>query len=176
MKKILFCLLAVLCMGSCDKGFHRTDRGVIVDIDMSGNYERVDQTSRVMVEVMGEKLIHVKAIQDLEFPKDSSLIVVPNLPKVPFKVESTDDSVFVMTNALIAGVDRKFGGVRFQNAVTGEVILQELDNGGRIFNPIESGGEWKTSVVQGFYGQDDEGLYGLGQHQADEFNYKNKSE
>ena len=176
MKKILFCLLAVLCMGSCDKGFHRTDRGVIVDIDMSGNYDRVDQTSRVMVEVMGEKLIHVKAIQDLEFPKDSSLIVVPNLPKVPFKVESTDDSVFVMTNALIAGVDRKFGGVRFQNAVTGEVILQELDNGGRIFNPIESGGEWKTSVVQGFYGQDDEGLYGLGQHQADEFNYKNKSE
>jgi alpha-D-xyloside xylohydrolase len=175
MKKYLIGLLAVLCMVSCDKGYHRTDRGVIVDIDMSGNYERIDQTSRVMLEVMGEKLIHVKAIQNLEFPKDSSLIIVPNLPKVPFKVESTDDSVFVMTNSLIAGVERKTGNVRFQNAITGEVILQELDNG-RTFEPKENGNGWAYSVQQSFFGQDGEGLYGLGQHQADEFNYKDKNE
>lgn len=175
MKRVLFVVLVILCLVSCDKGYHRIDRGVIVDIDMSGNYDRVDQTSRVMLEVMGEKLIHVKAIQGLDFPKDSSLIIVPNLPKVSFKVESTDDSVFVMTNAVIAGVDRKTGNVRFQDAVTGEVILQELDSG-RTFAPIERGGECKYSIYQGFFGKDGEGLYGLGQHQADEFNYKNKSE
>ncbi len=175
MKRVLFVVLVILCLVSCDKGYHRIDRGVIVDIDMTGNYDRVDRTSRVMLEVMGEKLIHVKAIQGLDFPKDSSLIIVPNLPKVSFKVESTDDSVFVMTNAVIAGVDRKTGNVRFQDAVTGEVILQELDSG-RTFAPIERGGECKYSIYQGFFGKDGEGLYGLGQHQADEFNYKNKSE
>ena len=188
MKKIVFALAVVFCLASCDKGFHRTERGVIVDIDMSGNYDRVDQTSRVMLEVMGDKLIHVRAVQDLNFdvtstenlslqafPTDSSLIVVPNLPKVPFKVESTEDSVFVMTNAVIAGVERKTGNVRFQNAVTGEVILQELE-GGRYFQPIEVGDEWKFNVSQGFYGQEDEALYGLGQHQSDEFNYKGKGE
>ena len=175
MKRVLFVVLVILCLVSCDKGYHRIDRGVIVDIDMTGNYDRVDRTSRVMLEVMGEKLIHVKAIQGLDFPIDSSLIIVPNLPKVSFKVESTDDSVFVMTNAVIAGVDRKTSNVRFQDAVTGEVILQELDSG-RTFAPIERGGECKYSIYQGFFGKDGEGLYGLGQHQADEFNYKNKSE
>lgn len=189
MRKVLgFLTLFSLCLVGCDKGYHRTERGVIVDIDMSGNYDRVDQTSRVMLEVMGEKLIHVRAVQDLDFesegpgkkqneafPLDSSLIIVPNLPKVPFKVESTEDSVFVMTNAVIAGVERKTGNVRFQNAVTGEVILQELE-GGRYFQPIEVGDEWKFNVSQGFYGQEDEALYGLGQHQSDEFNYKGKGE
>lgn len=189
MRKVLgFLTLFSLCLVGCDKGYHRTERGVIVDIDMSGNYDRVDQTSRVMLEVMGEKLIHVRAVQDLDFesegpgkkqneafPLDSSLIIVPNLPKVPFKVESTEDSVFVMTNAVIAGVERKTGNVRFQNAVTGEVILQELESG-RYFQPIEVGDEWKFNVSQGFYGQEDEALYGLGQHQSDEFNYKGKGE
>ena len=175
MKKSLFIALLALCLVSCEKGYHRTDRGVIVDINLNGNYEQADQTSRVMLEVMGEKLIHVKAIQGLDFPNDSSLIIVPNLPKVRFKVESTDDSVFVMTNAVVAGVERKTGNVRFLDAVTGEVILQEVADS-RTFTPIEKGGERKYSVRQGFYGQDGEGLYGLGQHQADEFNYKNKSE
>ena len=175
MKKSLFIALLALSLVSCEKGYHRTDRGVIVDINLNGNYEQADQTSRVMLEVMGEKLIHVKAIQGLDFPNDSSLIIVPNLPKVRFKVESTDDSVFVMTNAVVAGVERKTGNVRFLDAVTGEVILQEVADS-RTFTPIEKGGERKYSVRQGFYGQDGEGLYGLGQHQADEFNYKNKSE
>jgi len=189
MRKVLgFLTLFSLCLVGCDKGYHRTERGVIVDIDMSGNYDRVDQTSRVMLEVMGEKLIHVRAVQDLDFesegpgkkqneafPLDSSLIIVPNLPKVSFKVESTEDSVFVMTNSVIAGVERKTGNVRFQNAVTGEVILQELESG-RYFQPIEVGDEWKFNVSQGFYGQEDEALYGLGQHQSDEFNYKGKGE
>ena len=175
MKKSLFIALLAVCLVSCEKGYHRTDRGVIVDINLNGNYEQADQTSRVMLEVMGEKLIHVKAIQGLDFPNDSSLIIVPNLPKVRFKVESTDDSVFVMTNAVVAGVERKTGNVRFLDAVTGEVILQEVADS-RTFTPIEKGGERKYSVRQGFYGQDGEGLYGLGQHQADEFNYKNKSE
>ena len=173
MKKSLFIALLALCLVSCEKGYHRTDRGVIVDINLDGNYKRADQTSRVMLEVMGEKLIHVKAIQGLDFPNDSSLIIVPNLPKVRFKVESTDDSVFVMTNAVVAGVERKTGNVRFLDAVTGEVILQEVADS-RTFTPIEKGGERKYSVRQAFYGQDGEGLYGLGQHQADEFNYKNK--
>ena len=189
MKKVLWTLtIAALCLTACDKGYHRTDRGVIVDIDLSGNYERVDQTSRVMLEVMGEKLIHVRAVQDLDlstdgkwptpkqlldFPQDSSLIIVPDIPKVPFQVESTEDSVFVITNSIMAGVDRKTGLVRFQDVVTGEVISEEL---GRDYQPIEKGGKQAFSVCQAFISKDDEGLYGLGQHQADEFNYKDKNE
>ena len=41
MKKVLFVVLATLCLVSCDKGYHRTDSGVIVDIEMSCNYYRV---------------------------------------------------------------------------------------------------------------------------------------
>lgn len=189
MKKTLTMLaISALCLTACDSGYHRTDRGVIVDVDLSGNYERTDQTSRVMLEVMGEKLIHVRAVQDLdfesgslsqkqlgEFPQDSSLIVVHDIPKVPFNVESTDDSVFIMTKTLMAGVDRKTGAVRFQDVVTGEVILQEPE-GGRQFVPIERDGKRAFSVSQTFLTTENEGLYGLGQHQADEFNYKGKNE
>ena len=55
MKKSLFIALLALCLVSCEKGYHRTDRGVIVDINLNGNYEQADQTGRVMLEVMGEK-------------------------------------------------------------------------------------------------------------------------
>ena len=58
----------------------------------------------------------------------------------------------------------------------GKLILAE-DEGGRRFTPIEVEGK-KAYTVQQFFKSvnDEEGIYGLGQHQADEFNYKGKNE
>lgn len=50
------------------------------------------------------------------------------------------------------------------------------DEKGRSFKPIEVQGTKAYTVRQVFQSPDDEAFYGLGQHQADEFNYKGKNE
>ena len=58
----------------------------------------------------------------------------------------------------------------------GNVILAENQGGGKTFTPIEVEGKKQYSVRQVFESPADEAFYGLGQHQADEFNYKGKNE
>ena len=58
----------------------------------------------------------------------------------------------------------------------GHTILREKTNGGKEFTPIEVEGTKGYTLRQVFESEDEEGLYGLGQHQSDEFNYKGKNE
>ncbi|MCB6468003.1 hypothetical protein LI223_15210, partial [Dorea formicigenerans] len=71
-------------------------------------------------------------------------------------------------------VSKATGEVRFTDA-SGNLILAE-DEKGRSFKPIEVQGTKAYTVRQVFQSPDDEAFYGLGQHQADEFNYKGKNE
>ena len=58
----------------------------------------------------------------------------------------------------------------------GKKILQENDES-RSFKPITVEGTGGYTVTQSFLSLDDnEGIYGLGQHQSNEFNYKGKNE
>jgi alpha-D-xyloside xylohydrolase len=67
------------------------------------------------------------------------------------------------------------GQVRFYDAQGGEILAEDAD--GRTFRPIEVDGTKGYTVRQVFQSLDNqEGYYGLGQHQSDEFNYKGKNE
>lgn len=79
------------------------------------------------------------------------------------------------TSEVTATVSFATGVVKFYDK-DGKLILAE-DRGGRKFSPIEVEGRKAWSVQQKFESLSDvEGIYGLGQHQADEFNYKGKNE
>ena len=165
-------LLAAWMLAACaGGGLQKTENGVIIEVSR----QRPADVRKVRLEVMGEKLIRVSATPEKEFSKEPSLILIPRQHKTAFKVEEQADEVCVKTSELCAIVSKKTGEVRFTDAA-GNLILAE-DSNGRTFAPIEVEGTKGYTVRQVFQSAgDDEAYYGLGQHQADEFNYKGKNE
>ncbi len=129
----------------------------------------------VRLEVMGDKLIRVSATPEREFVDPQSLVILPAASQTPFAVECDGDVVTVVTAAVKANVLKTTGEVWFTD-LAGNVILREEEGGGKSFEPVEVEGTRGYSFRQVFESPDDEAFYGLGQHQADEFNYKGKNE
>ncbi len=151
--------------------YQLTDDGVILNLKQ----EKKAEAGKLRLRVLGDELIHVSATPDKDFPKDSSLIVVPGIQTVPFQVDDAGDSIVLSTSRLNVMVSKLDGGIKFKD-MDGRVILAEKQGGGRTFSPIEVEGTKGYTVRQLFDSPADEAFYGLGQHQSDEFNYKGKSE
>ena len=172
MKGISYCLLAGLLLGSCSGVYEQTDNGVIVKV----RTKKDDAGVRlVRLQVMGDKLIHVSATPENRFADLQSLIVVPQKEQTPFTVIQKGDTVTVSTDEVRASVLASTGEVWFTDE-NGNMILRENEGGGKTFTPIEVEGTKGYTIRQVFESPDDEAFYGLGQHQADEFNYKGKNE
>lgn len=172
MKNIPYCLLAGLFLVACsDKVYEQTDQGVIVHVTPQGEHA----ARLVRLQVMGDKLIHVSATPESSFADPKSLVVLPPAEQTPFSVEQRGDTVSVLTQALKASVLASTGEVWFTDE-EGRLILQENKGGGKKFTPITVEGTHGYTIRQVFESPADEAFYGLGQHQADEFNYKGKNE
>lgn len=171
-KKIHLLIAGMLLTACSTKQYQMIDNGVVVNVKQKNNTE----TRKVRLQVLGDELIRVSATPEKEFPKDSTLIIIPGIKGVPFTVDTSHkDSVAIVTNKLRVLVSQNDGGVNFKNK-SGKVILTEKTGGGKTFTPIEVEGTKGFSVRQIFNSPSDETFHGLGQHQADEFNYKGKSE
>lgn len=171
-KNIHLCLFAGLLWVACSgPQYQLTDDGVIINLKQ----EKKADAKKLRLQVLGDELIHVSATPDKDFPKDSSLIIVPRLQTVPFQVNEAGDSIMMNTSRLKVVVSKLDGGIKFMDR-NGRVILAEKTGGGKTFSPIEAEGTKGYSVRQLFDSPADEAFYGLGQHQSDEFNYKGKSE
>lgn len=163
---------SALLVASCSSApYEKTDTGITVNVK---NVD-ADGARLVRLQVLGEKLIRVSATPDKKFADTPSLVVVPQDSIPHFDVVSTDSTVSVSTSCVTATVSLADGEVMFYDK-DGKLILAE-DEGGRRFTPIEVEGKKAYTVRQLFKSvNDEEGIYGLGQHQADEFNYKGKNE
>ncbi len=171
-KRIQLSLLAGLLLAACSvPKYQLTDDGVILSLKQEKNAD----ANKLRLQVLGEELIHVSATPDKDFPKDSSLIIVPGLHRTPFQVDDAGDSIMLSTSRLKVMVSKIDGGIKFKDK-NGHVILAEKPGGGKTFSPIEVEGTKGYSVKQLFESPADEAFYGLGQHQSDEFNYKGKGE
>ncbi len=172
MRLITALTLAGLTLASCGSNSYKKDSdGVTVTIPAKSDTD----VRKVRLQVFGDKIIRVSATPDSKFADDASLVVLQEKRDVKFEVEESDSTIDVVTDALRASVSRTTGDVRFYDKA-GNLILAEAD-GGREFSPIEVEGTKGYTVRQRFESlSDDEGIYGLGQHQSDEFNYKGKNE
>jgi len=172
MKNIFYCLLPGLLFGACsNKVYEKTGDSVIVKVQ----HKETGGPRLVRLQVMGDKLIHVSATADSKFADPQSLIVVPQKKQTSFAVVQNGDTITVSTEEVKASVLASTGEVWFTDK-NGELILQENKGGGKTFTPIEVEGTKGYTVCQVFESPEDEAFYGLGQHQADEFNYKGKNE
>ncbi len=129
----------------------------------------------IEISVVTNRIIRVQASPETVIPTIQSLCVVP-FPtiKTPFKVISDAKSAQLSTDELTVKVSLLTGEISFLDK-SGKALLQEVKNG-RSFKPFTVDNDSGFTMQQVFTGTGGEAIYGLGQHQSDDFNYKNKSE
>ena len=164
-------LLAAVAMTACSGVCRQDGAGVTIKVQqpVAGGPELV------RLQVMGDKLIRVSATPERKFADPQSLVIIPAAERTPFAVGQKGDTVTVKTAAVQANVLASTGEVWFTD-LEGNVLLREEAGGGKSFEPVEVEGTHGYSFRQIFDSPEDEAFYGLGQHQADEFNYKGKNE
>jgi alpha-D-xyloside xylohydrolase len=138
----------------------------------------------VRLTVISPEIIRVQASPDAQLKDRQSLIIVKqSASQVAYQKSETASQVILTTSALKVTVDKKTGRLAFYDVKTGKTLLQESEQGGKSFTKYVSsqtavplaqrtGYSWHTQ----FDSPADEAFYGLGQHQAEEMNYKGKNE
>ena len=166
-------MLVCLSLFSCtNQSYEKTQDGVIINLQQK---EPTD-VGKLRLQVINDKLIRVSATPDKQFSKEESLIIVPQAKnQTSFSIEETEQQFTLSTAALQVNVNRNTGEVVFTDK-DGNAILRENTGGGKTFTPVNVEGTKAYALRQVFESPDDEAFYGLGQHQADEFNYKGKNE
>ena len=164
-------VVLLVALASCTKKEYKTlDDGVVVNVrePVEGGPQKVRLT------VMSDRIIRVTATPDKSFHDRSSLIILPDAArKVGFAVRNSKDEVELQTGGMSAIVSKADGKVRFTDA-GGNRISNESEPAA--FTPIAVDGTEGYSTINRFDTSDDEGLYGLGQHQSDQWNYKGQNE
>lgn len=171
MKRLVALFFAgMIVLASCSS-YKTTDQGVIVKVKASG----LNPAQVVRVEVKSDKIFRVTAVPAGKFSENESLSVIKSDSVFSgWKSEKRGDTLILSTSSVRALISLKTGQVSFVNA-DGEPIISEAD-GGRTFEDITVDGKHGYTFRQVFDSPDDEAIYGLGQHQSEEMNYKGKNE
>ena len=177
MKSILFFLFILQIYTLNEK----TDKGFSINL----LEEKENGPKKVRLEVINDKIIRVSATAEDDFIDYESLIIVDQNEKTSFDILEDDEVIQLSTKDIIANILKTTGEIWFTDKKTDKIILQEQIGGGKKFTPYkceqthadgkpETYNGWTTHQI--FESPDDEAFYGLGQHQADEWNYKGKNE
>ena len=186
MKKTRLLLTTMLLLGAqalFASGYTDNGKGVTVKVkNASANEARL-----VRLEVVNDDIIRVRATCENAFPEKNSLIIIPSKKTPKYKVTEKNGNVTVKAKSVQAVVNESTGHIAFYDA-KGNLLLNETAKG-KTFHPytvpteeIGLGQELPEAQRHGwswnatFESSDDEAFYGLGQHQAEDFNYKGKNE
>lgn len=164
-------LLAVALFSCSGKEYRILEDGVVVNV----LEPVVDGPQKVRLTVMSDRIIRVTATPDKSFHDRSSLMVPEDTSAEVsvFAVRNHKDEVELQATGLSAFVNKKDGSVRFTDAGGNYITAESMPAS---FTPITVDGTHGYSTINSFDTQDDEGLYGLGQHQSDQWNYKGQNE
>jgi len=145
----------------------KTDKG----IQMAVQRTHGSAATFVKVQVITDKIFRVTACVSADCPDSGSLMVVDRKrPEVKWTALQENDSVSLSTSALTARISVRTGDIAFYRNDGTKIISEEP--GGRTLEPTVINGEPKFRPAQFFTVSDDEGWYGLGQHQSGVMNYR----
>ena len=177
MKKTALLFVYMLFGSLCTMAFEVNKKEGTVTIHPKGGEAKI-----IRLQVIGEKIIRVRANNKEYINEKSSLIIVPQKGKAKFKATENETSVTVETDSVKAVVDKQNGRIEFFNAELKEAKegkmfkafnVPEREIGiGTLTEDQRHGVTWR--IV--FETHDQEALYGLGQHQSEELNMKGKNE
>ena len=162
LKRFLLSLIILSAAVGCSEKPFKVS-GNLVDLKRNG--------LTVRLQVISPDIVRVSSVPDGGFSDRKSLVVLPQERFRDFKVSLEGDEVVVMTSSLKVSVSPE-GTVDFFDS-EGFPLAKD----GRFsFIPTEVEGKKAWSVRTWFSSDPDESFYGLGQHQAGEFDHKGRSE
>ena len=133
-----------------------------------------DSTTRlVRIQVLGDNIVRVIASHEDSVIKQPNLVAVDMPVFTDWSFKKSGNCFIIRTDKLETRVSANTGEISFTDP-KGNIILQELKNGGKSFTPVTIDKEHMYAVRQVFESPDDEAFYGLGQHQDRIMNYKGK--
>ncbi len=171
-KKTLLCGIAALLLPVFSYAGNFIRQGNCVTINMLQPIQ--NGTRQIRLEVINSQIIRVQSASGKIVSNKKSLIVLPQSTDTPFNVVEGKTDVKVMTAALTAYISKKDGRITFLDK-NGNILLREA-NKGKTFQPITVDGKDGLTWHALFDSNNDEALYGLGQHQSNDMNYKGKNE
>ncbi len=146
-----------------------------------------DGARLVQLQVVNNRIIRIRATAEHAFPdKPKSLIVVPQTFRPHYTVTQNGDEVTLATSEVKSVINERTGHIAFYDA-RGNRLLDGAQNGmtfapytvpednigqGTLTDHERTAWSWHAT----FESPADEAFYGLGQHQAGDFNYKGKNE
>jgi alpha-D-xyloside xylohydrolase len=130
-------------------------------------------TGVMKVAVCRDDIVRVAYSPTSEVPERSLKIVTnPWTPATPFTRTESGDIITLQTDRIKINVNKSTANVTFTD-LTDEVILSEY---AKSLSPVTVEGVSTYKVTSEWKSPEDEGLYGLGQHQGGKVNYKGKTE
>lgn len=163
---------AVLCttaLAAQQKSFQKVSDGILVypATAFSGGVHTVK------LQVVDDGIIRVVASPVKEVSARESLIMVPQPQRATtWNVATLKDSLTLTTKRLQARVSLTTGAVVFYNSQGQKVIAEKPL--GTTLKPAVFEGQPSYAIQQTFQTTADDAYYGLGQHQDDVYNYKNR--
>lgn len=121
------------------------------------------------IQFWSPEIVRVTYANSNQLPTLSSVSVVANPEKVKFKRQQNGRSFTLTAGSIKVTVDKESGAVSFLDAAN-HVLLREAA-GGRKMQPATVASTAVNSCAQLFETATDEGIYGLGQHQRDVWDY-----
>jgi alpha-D-xyloside xylohydrolase len=173
MKKFSVLFLAVWLFSINVNAVDYTKIGNSVTINVT--QAKDNAAKQICLQVISSNIIRVQATPTSFAAKKKSLIIVPQTNIPSFYVQEINGMVQIQTSSLIVSVSTNDGRITFFDKKTGKTLLNEAIER-KTFAPITIDGTTGVSWREMFESSDDEAFYGLGQHQAGEYNYKGKNE
>ncbi|HKJ33970.1 MAG TPA: TIM-barrel domain-containing protein [Balneolales bacterium] len=154
---------------SCQSSsYKKVSDGIVVSLHKTNT----SAPSKIKLQVVGNKIIHVTATPTDQFHHETNLMLTKNYRKqVNWNVTRQNNDVILRTDSLQAAVSMNTGRVTFRNA-QGKVILQEASDGGSSFTPTKVDSQSFYHIRQVFDSPQNEAFYGLGEHQKRFVNLK----
>ncbi|WP_317195572.1 DUF4968 domain-containing protein [Echinicola shivajiensis] len=129
-KITLLGLAGMLIFAACSKSdYEENQDGIILNLVQKDKKE----AAKLRLQVLGDELIHVSATPDQHFPKDTSLIIVPNAQTIPFTVDDTGDSITLSTARLNVRVSKSDGGIIFKDKDNRRILAEAKGGAGCLF-------------------------------------------
>ena len=182
--KLLLTLFLALGLSASAAGVKRSGNFVTVSVEQP----QANGAQLVRLQVVNDNIIRVQSTAEKAFPKKhKSLMIVDQKAKPQFSVKEEGGKVIVTAKNVRAEVEKKSGRVVFFDA-QGKQLLKETAQQGKTFKRFtvpereigvgtlteQERNAWTWHMQ--FDSPADEAFYGLGQHQAEDFNYKGVNE
>jgi alpha-D-xyloside xylohydrolase len=127
---------------------------------------------KMKLTVCADDIVRVMYAPGSDLPAGQDFVVTNHSwPSTSFKASDSNGKVTVTTRKMKVTVDKASGAVAFYDA-SGNLLLSEPADGGKMMTPATVNGEESFHPEQAFVSPADEYIYGLGQFQEGTWNWR----